>query len=160
MKIITLIRHADALSEPVDRTRSLSLAGWQQLESIRMQLKDKLSNIEYVLCSNAKRCRQTYEGLQKSLPDGIEERFTDELYNTNLEGLLSILRSVPQKYENIVVIGHNPALSDFISHCNFKTFPISLSTANIAFLYSPATEWKGVAPNKFEITDFIAPKNV
>ncbi len=63
-----------------------------------------------VLCSPARRTRETYDGVAPSGKLHLEQ----ELYGASGEGVLDRLRRVPEPTPSVMVIGHNPALQVLI----------------------------------------------
>ena len=68
---------------------------------------------QLVLCSDARRARETLEGVVPGL-DTPEVRFEDGLYAASAESLLERLRSLPDDIEEVLLVGHNPGLRDVL----------------------------------------------
>ncbi|MEO5323747.1 histidine phosphatase family protein [Mesorhizobium sp. CC13] len=65
---------------------------------------------ELTLCSNARRARETLEGIASHADTG-RVIFTDELYVSDAAGYLDRIRE-HGRYETLLVIGHNPMMED------------------------------------------------
>lgn len=65
-----------------------------------------------ILCSPAKRTRQTLEGLQQALAAPIPTRFERAIYLAEAETLLRRLRGLSDSLSSVMVIGHNPGLEN------------------------------------------------
>jgi len=87
---------------PRGRRAAARLAGWLEDNEVRPQL---------VLCSTAKRARDTLALLTGSLgepPASLE----DDLYHASATGLLARIRDVDDEVQEAMLIGHNPALQE------------------------------------------------
>jgi phosphohistidine phosphatase len=65
-----------------------------------------------VLCSSARRTRDTLAALRPSFDDTTEIRVEDRLYGAGATEILSLLRAVDPALLSVMVIGHNPCLED------------------------------------------------
>jgi phosphohistidine phosphatase SixA len=62
-----------------------------------------------VLCSTARRARETLERLEPALAT-VAVRHEPQLYRASADVLLERLRSVPDDVASVMLIGHNPAI--------------------------------------------------
>jgi phosphohistidine phosphatase len=66
---------------------------------------------ELVLCSTARRARETAERIRPALgPTPVRDE--SELYGASAATLLGRLRSVPDGVASVLLIGHNPATAE------------------------------------------------
>jgi phosphohistidine phosphatase len=104
-----LLRHAksswDKPGQP-DHERPLADRGREAVEALARHVQRRRIQPERVLCSSARRARETLEGVLPGHVALIEE----ELYLAALEQLLARLRRVEPEVRSVMVIGHNPAL--------------------------------------------------
>jgi phosphohistidine phosphatase len=114
MKRILLLRHAksswDDPSMP-DRDRPLAPRGIRAAASIDEHLRRNGLEVELVLCSSARRARETLERLGTSL-GSARASVEDELYGASDDQLLDRLRRLPEELGSVALIGHNPGLHD------------------------------------------------
>lgn len=113
MSRLLLLRHARAawpkpgmcdFDRPLEET-GISDAGWVGRAMAKRNLvPDK------VLCSSAKRTRQTWEACARHLPDA-EVSFEDGLYNSDPAGYLDLVRNANDA-ATLLVIGHNPMMEE------------------------------------------------
>ena len=106
---ITLIRHAKAEDDGVtqDHARALNARGLNDAAELGAWLKSHDAVPQVVLCSTAKRTRQTLEQL------GLEQTpvlLTDRAYLATAEELLALLREMDDAVTHVGVIAHNPGL--------------------------------------------------
>lgn len=118
-KIIT-IRHANAKpSSPppglTDKERPLSKKGWEELEELGRDDREALKEVTLVLCSSAIRTRQTLEGILGYLPNVRQIEYLNELYNAPVSIYLEEINLWAADHKTILLIGHNPAVSEFLA---------------------------------------------
>ena len=83
----------------------------------------------------------------------------DDLYTFSSDQLLSVLKSINDKYDNIMVVGHNPAITDitnYLSGCNIDNIP----TCGLAVLKFPLDSWQDLERKKGELVRFDYPKKL
>ena len=71
-------------------------------------------NPDVILCSPSKRTTETAINLVEEL--GINEQIIDYqnvIYNASVRELLNVLNNVDTSYEEVLIIGHNPAITYF-----------------------------------------------
>lgn len=116
-KLVCLMRHSEAvaqLSDSVTRDfdKPLTDHGIHQLEYARDFLKAHHFLPDLILCSSAVRTRQTLEWIQEALGTGSEVIFDDGLYGIHADGLIQKLSELSNAKSTVLVVGHNPAISD------------------------------------------------
>jgi phosphohistidine phosphatase len=105
-----LLRHAKSSWKDErldDHDRPLAPRGKRASKTIGRYLRDHDIEPELVLCSSAKRARQTLERLG---PAGVDARIEPELYGAGARGLLERLHAVPEAVASVMLIGHNPGM--------------------------------------------------
>jgi phosphohistidine phosphatase len=80
------------------------LAGYLETEGLRPAL---------VLCSDAKRTRETLELIHQALGNRVAVHLDPELYLAAPSTLLGRLRKVADDVPSVMVIAHNPGLQEF-----------------------------------------------
>lgn len=110
-----LLRHAKAVPQSdagPDRDRAieargrgdaLALARWMTANALRPDL---------ILCSPARRTRETLDQVVGALSPPPEIRFDEGLYLADADRLLEALRALPASRHRVMVIGHNPGLHE------------------------------------------------
>ena len=108
-KRLYLLRHAKSSWEDgrvPDHDRPLSPRGHRAAALLAEHLRGAEIRPEYVLCSSARRTRETLEGVLGDAGALIEPA----LYTAGCGQLLARLRQVPDAVGSVMVIGHNPAM--------------------------------------------------
>jgi phosphohistidine phosphatase len=114
---IYLLRHANASPQVPgtrDFDRSLSDEGFGEAEIVAENAADKGYHPEIILCSTARRCRETAEAVRRSLDAEVECRFIDELYNAPTDVYLNLIASQASA-TSVMLIGHNPTISQTLA---------------------------------------------
>ena len=144
---IYLLRHAKSgWAEPGGRDfdRSLSDAGFAEAELLAETAADKQYRPDLVVCSTAKRCRQTADAINRVFSGLVEFRYVDALYNAPAEAYLEIAAST-QGVEALMLVGHNPAIEEvFARLCGndvmARTVPEGYPTSGLAVIDSMGDE--------------------
>jgi len=148
MKTLFILRHGEAepnFNNHNDFFRKLNVNGEKQLLTLKPKLKSVITSIDLVLVSSSLRTLGTFELLRNLLkPKRI--KILDELYACDSLSIFSILQSLAPEIENVMLIGHNPALSNFISEITDAEY-FTMSPANLAHLNIIVSEWNMLGRN-------------
>jgi phosphohistidine phosphatase len=113
MSRLYLLRHAKAgWAEPGmrDFDRPLEPLGRTDADSIGSAMREKDMIPDLVLCSSAKRARETHDWVARHIGNG-RVVFSDSLYSTDAAGYVDFIRETADA-EEVLVIGHNPMMED------------------------------------------------
>ena len=141
-----LMRHGEAeagtkLGKDIDRP--LSEKGRLDAKTIGTILPDYISGPLTIICSPAERTRQTLDAL--CLKSSISLKFIDKLYYGNFDDYISLISTIFQAGGPLLVIGHNPAISQVVTKLNHNCLPIAslprfLQPANLALFDFPQAQ--------------------
>ena len=154
MSRLYLLRHAKSSwkdSTLSDHDRPLAPRGRRASKAIGRYMRDHDFEPELVLCSSAKRARQTLERLG---PAGLDARIEPELYGAGARDLLARLHQVPEAVASVMLIGHNPGMQQLallLAGLDDK-FP----TAALATLECPG--WRTL--EHAELIDYVRPRDL
>jgi len=161
IKTLYLIRHAKsdwkngALS---DFQRGLTKQGKRDLETMGSYLALRKIHPDLILSSAALRAQLTADGLMDKTGYSGRVQYMDELYLTKPEMLINVLSLQEDQYESIMLIGHNPALSELaniLQHENFTKFP----TLGVLAITLDIDSWEEIKESCHGTIDFfIFPK--
>lgn len=112
MRRLILLRHAKSSWEDPsvpDHERPLTARGQKAVPLTAAWLGERGFAPDLVLCSSARRARETAERLggPMALPEPVVE---DALYHADAEALRERLAAVPAEPRTVMVIGHQPTL--------------------------------------------------
>ena len=108
-----LLRHAKARwAEPgsSDYDRALASSGHEDASRLGVTMAAMGQQPDTVLCSGARRARQTWAAVSQHLPVA-DTRFIDNLYSGDAGGYLDLVRQAGAG-RAILVVGHNPMMED------------------------------------------------
>lgn len=113
-----LLRHAKSAWNTAasnDFDRPLNKRGKSDVPRIGRWLLDHECFPDHIICSPAKRARNSLERIQLVL--GLEEQqitWEPRVYGANLETLLDLLAECDDSVGNLLLVGHNPGLEDLL----------------------------------------------
>jgi phosphohistidine phosphatase len=114
-RTLVILRHAKAErpSGVADVDRPLTERGHADAAAAGVWLVSRGYAPDLVLCSPAKRTRQTWHGVAMALTGAgaPEVRYERALYADGVTKVLKLLRSVPDEAGTVLLIGHNPTVS-------------------------------------------------
>jgi phosphohistidine phosphatase len=113
MKELFVLRHGKAAyldPQLDDFDRPLTLIGRQTVTILSEKIKDSKICPELVICSPARRTRETLDGLIKALPSFVKIVYEDEIYLASPQFILNKLNSLDDKFRSVLLVGHNPGL--------------------------------------------------
>jgi phosphohistidine phosphatase len=160
-KHLYLLRHAKSswtdhgLS---DHDRPLAPRGRKAAALIGEYLRHEEITIDLVLCSSARRARETLELV------GAEGRIEvePELYAASAEELLDRLRQLPEDIESVLLVGHNPSIQDLAAGLAGgagglaeQKYPTG-ALAELTF----TGRWADLRPQRANLTAFVRPREL
>ncbi len=167
MKHVLLLRHGkSSWDDPklADHDRPLAPRGRRAAKLIAEHLRRDLPAPELVLCSSARRTRDTLERISPALGGRVTVQIEDELYAASEERLLERVRELDEGVESVLLIGHNPGLERLaleLAGSGDKLAGVrrKYPTAALATLEFDGT-WRELRPGSAELTDFVTPKQL
>ena len=111
MRLVYLLRHAKSSWESglPDQERPLAKRGRRAAKAIGRHVREAGVEPELVLCSTARRARETLERVEPAL-GSPDVRIEPRLYEAGSDELLDCLRAVADHVGSVMLIGHNPGL--------------------------------------------------
>ena len=143
MKKLLILRHAKSSKDNPslkDYDRPLNDRGFKQSPLVGQFLKKKKITPGLILSSKAVRDRQTAEIVAKESGYQGELILTDKLYEAKIPTYIQILQKTPEKFDFVMLVGHNPAHEEFVNRLVRKEK--HLSTAALAQIHLPIKKWK------------------
>ena len=169
MRVAHLLRHAkSSWDDPhrADIDRPLAPRGRRAARAMAERLRREAVRPDLVICSPARRTRETLEIVAAAFPDA-EVRFEDALYGAGGGDLLACLRASPDRAASIMVVGHNPGLHDLAVSLagggdpdDLARLAAKMPTGALATLRAPARRWRDVSPGTAELADFVVPREL
>ena len=164
-KRLILTRHAkSSWDDPAmsDHDRPLNARGRGAAADLGGWLVSRGYLPEEVLCSDAVRTRETWQGIAPALPQAPSLVMKPALYHAGSEVMLAVLRHAVA--DTVMVIGHNPGIADFArrivahspAHPHFSRYPTG-ATLVASF---EIDDWSQVAFGMGAVRDFIVPREI
>jgi phosphohistidine phosphatase len=149
-RTLVILRHAkaDRAEGMADADRPLTERGNADAAAAGAWLVHSGLVPDVVLCSPARRTRQTWHGVALGLPTAPEVRYEPALYAASARTLLAAVRTSAPQASTVLLIGHNPGLSELSATLDPEGAD-GLRTAGIA-VHTVSGEWTeltaGAAP--------------
>lgn len=115
MAMLHLLRHAKSdRDQPAlgDHERPLNPRGRKAAKAMGRYLARTEFPLGLILCSAARRTRETLDLLQDEWKCGARVRIEERLYLASAGQLLRRLREVPEETGEVLVIAHNPGIHE------------------------------------------------
>lgn len=158
-RTLMLLRHGEALpggTGNTDRGRPLSPRGVADVRGLAKRLAEKGIALDYVCCSTAVRTQQTASELVIAM-GGTQAKPTpaEELYNADLTQLMAIVNTLPNEANTVLLVGHNPTLTEAVAHISHHHLPNIPPAGLVAFtVRQPRWEFVERGTCVFEWFDF------
>ena len=142
MRTLLILRHAKSSwkddSLP-DHDRPLNKRGLKDAPRMGQLLRREDLLPDLILCSSAKRARVTAELVAEESGYEGELRLKDDLYAFDAEAYLEALSELEDKYNCVMLVGHNPAMEELLEALTggFERMP----TAALALVELPIEHW-------------------
>ncbi len=161
-RTIVVVRHGKSswkTNDP-DLLRPLSPRGTRDAVVAGQQLARL--GVDVVLVSPAMRAQQTWQCLEMGGLDCDDVRTTDALYHAWTPEVIEVLQALPAAARTVVVVGHEPTLSDLIlTLATTSPFSAAISdkfpTSAVAVL-THTGDWDELRPGACTLEAFEVPR--
>jgi phosphohistidine phosphatase len=171
---LVLLRHAkSAWPDVPDHQRPLAGRGRRDAPAVGRWLLRTGHVPSQVMCSTARRARQTWELAQAEIDVLVPVSFEDGVYQAAAAGLLDLVRQVPPVAETLLVVGHDPGLPDLALMLArgsgdgpgeqtdpLRRMKVKFPTAAVAVLEFAGPTWSRLGPAQARLTDFVSPRDI
>ncbi len=160
MKTLTLMRHAKSSWDDFslsDFQRPLNARGEYAAPLMGEVLKRRGFLPKRLLSSPANRAKSTALIVADIIGFATEDiAFIDSIYESSEFNLLTLIKSLDEDDSDIMIIGHNPALTAIINKLSHFALP-NLPTAGVVSL-SFKSAWADIKPYEGELLFYEYPK--
>lgn len=171
MKTLTLLRHAKSgWNDPVARDfdRPLNAKGRRAARRIGAYLRDQHLHFDHVVASPAVRVVETLEQVAEGSGTAIKPGWDKRIYLASAVSLLDVIQEGDDKYDHILLAGHNPGLEDLVLMLvpdqqggdAREQIEEKFPTGSIAEISFPVDRWEDVRPNSGALTRFVRPRDL
>ena len=164
MKRLLLLRHAKAVpaTDPlVDIDRPLAERGERDARRIGERLREQQQQPALIVASPAARALRTAQLVAGTIDYPRDAIALDRrLYLAEPAAIIEIIAAQDAAIESLLVVGHNPGLTD-LTHQLLPAFDVDdLPTCAIVGLdYADAASWRRIASDAATISYYDYPKN-
>jgi phosphohistidine phosphatase len=162
MKRLILLRHAKSAwnhPELSDFDRPLNKRGEQNAPTMGERLRKRGVQPQCIISSPAKRARETTRLLAGQLANPeTTVIFADDIYAADPPALLATIRNFPRELECVMLVGHNPGLTDLANLLGPARFE-NLPTCAAVGLELRIDRWAKIAPATGTLWFYDYPKN-
>ncbi len=158
---LMLLRHAKSdWPDLPDRDRPLAKRGRRDAPIIGRWLRDHGYLPDTVICSAARRTRQTWELVAPELGGSPSVSFEPRAYAASAMTLLYLVRELSATSRAALLIGHNPGVADLATSLaqppDHDDAPIRFPTAAVAIL-DVSGDWADLSPGQARLLDYTTP---
>jgi len=166
---LILLRHAkSAWPEDVpDHERPLAPRGRRDAPAAGGWLRKAGYVPDRVLCSTARRARETWQLAEETLGAHPEAAFEDRVYGASVAELLDLARQAPAEVRTLLIVGHDPAMRGLTLELASEQpadgeaealgrVRAKYPTAGIAVL-SFSGDWAELSPGQARLAEFVVP---
>lgn len=141
-RTLIILRHAkaDRPAGVADIDRPLTERGHHDAAAAGAYLTASGLTPDLVLCSPARRTRQTWHGVAVELTSAPAVAYQAEIYNGAVTDLLRLLQQVAPDTGTVLLIGHNPTVSQLSGLLDQTGAAGELRTSGIA-VHRVSGEW-------------------
>jgi phosphohistidine phosphatase len=146
MKTLLLMRHAKSSwdnAETSDFERPLNEIGLKTAPFMGSIIYQNGLQPELIISSPAKRAKQTAVLIKAVAEISAKIEYRDELYGARPTAFLEVTSGIVNKYDSVLLIGHNPELENFINKLTGENQ--SMRTASIAVIKLNVGKWSEIS---------------
>lgn len=164
MKTLILVRHAksswnDQTRRDIDRP--LNERGRQDAPVMAGNLDKRGIHPQRILCSPALRTASTAEIFANHLSIPKELIHLErQIYLAGSAHLLQLIRQQDDNIDTVMLVGHNPALTDLFNELCKDTKLDNMPTCCVAQLSLSVTQWSSLELGQAELTYIDYPKKI
>jgi phosphohistidine phosphatase len=166
---LMLLRHAKS-SWPTgmqDAERPLSDRGEAAARLMGGYMAHHLLIPERVLCSPARRTRDTWTGVSSPWPRPVDVVFDGRLYGATCQGIVSIIRDQDDALRTLLLLGHNPGMQEAAEWLiaagdveQRERLREKFPTAALAVIDFALDKWSGVHERSGRLDRYVTPRTI
>jgi len=142
----------------VDFERPLAQRGKQAARRIAQLIVEEELEPELIVTSPAQRALETARIVHTELADTeLEER--EAVYEADLPELLNIVHTLPDEYDSVMLVGHNPGLEELLAELSGKEEYV-MKTCTLAVLDARVADWSELAPGSCRLAVMHNPRDL
>jgi phosphohistidine phosphatase len=165
---LIIMRHAKSdwhSNEPTDFGRPLNDRGKRDAPRMGEWMREQGIYPDYVISSPAKRAKQTCKRVCKALNFDVDHiHWQQRVYLADVEQLLQALAFGPVEEQRVLLVGHNPGLTDLIYYLLGDNAPSEpdgrlLPTATVVQIQISGS-WQEPKPGRSKLLQLVRPREL
>lgn len=161
MKTLFVLRHAKSSwdnSDLSDFDRPLNKRGLNAAPLMGEVMFDNAFKPQLILSSPAKRTKQTAILINETAQIQSKIIYDEGIYEANPFRLLQIVSELDEKFESVMIVGHNPGLEGLVQILTGETR--IMPTAALAVIDLSVENWSEVVAKSGKVRTFLRPKTI
>ncbi|QHL88574.1 histidine phosphatase family protein [Nibribacter ruber] len=163
MKTLYLLRHAKSswkFEDLSDHDRPLAKRGRSDAPLIGQELSERKIKLDLMISSSAVRALSTATIVAKEIDYDPEKiSVEEELYRIDATSLLHFIQALPDEYDQVMLVGHNPTLTELINMLVPDKGIANLPTAGVAGISFDCSYWGEASTDNTKLLFIDIPKN-
>lgn len=143
-----------------DEQRPLLEKGKKRTKKVINYLHENHIKVDYIISSHAVRAHETAKILANALKYPVSNiKIDSQIYHADGDGILNQFYGLPDHYDSVMIVGHNPSLTDFVNI--FLKTPIdNLPTSGMVSFTFDTDNWEKVADAGRKTNFILFPKEL
>src|SRR5215470_1494252 len=169
-RTLVLLRHAKSAWPGVpDHERPLARRGQRDAPVMGRWLRAAGYVPDLVLCSTARRARETWQLAQAELGAAPQVRFSGDVYEAGPAELIGLARETASSVRVLLIVGHNPAMEELALDLASGEGPAAAEALNRMRAKFPTAAvavldvtggWAGLSRENTRLACFVTPRDI
>ncbi len=161
MKTLLLVRHAKSSWKDADISdldRPLKGSGVKDAIEVAEKLRARKISPDLLITSPAVRAMSTTLIFSRILKYHYNRIVINDLvYDFSKDALLPLLRNIDDKYDVVMMVGHDPAFTYLLNDLTGKAIE-KMPTASVVKINFTVKHWQKITPKKGKLLFLLGPK--
>jgi phosphohistidine phosphatase len=162
-RTLVVLRHAKSSwksDATHDHERPLNSRGRRDAPAVGAHLAGLGWQPELVLCSDARRTMQTWNGMEAVFDGSAAVSYNPRLYHAGMGEVRQALSFVGAQIQRVMVVGHNPGWEQVVEWLSATS--VRLTTCNAVILRGQGSTWEEALSERgnWSIEAIIRPKEI
>ncbi|MGD0712317.1 MAG: histidine phosphatase family protein [Bacteroidales bacterium] len=163
MKTLYIVRHAKSswdFPDLPDIDRPVIEKGIYNTKKIAAELKSKNVVVDHIISSHAKRARETAKIIATGINFPIEKiEVSKNIYQKSDDDILDVISGADDNFISLMVIGHNPMLTQCANRFLDKQIEL-LPTSGVIAIDFETNSWLEISKAKHKTNFMLFPKQI
>jgi len=160
MKTAYFARHAKSNWNEAgisDFDRPLNNRGREDAPHMASYLQKADYTIDQIISSDAARALATATEYKNCLTPDKEIIHEHAIYMASHLDIANVVRNIPSKYSNVMIVGHNPGMSEIVDYYAEGSVQ-DMPTCSVAIIQFDVSDWKDIKIGEGKLLAFEYPK--